>query len=209
MLNIKDTIMSQYAHSPVILAIIDGINDAIDPQYFLEDFYDLVYRLSTAKGFALDIWGQKVGVSRTAPITNPDSRKFGFKPAFEPFNTYPFASTGKYSSYQLPDSQYRELIVFKAAANIIYATAININAFLKMLFPNRRSYYLITGHMTATYVFEFTPNAFEKAMIYNLNILPRPCGVGISYREDITSDPFGFYGSELSNFNNGVFAKND
>ncbi|WP_236489830.1 DUF2612 domain-containing protein, partial [Escherichia coli] len=64
--NIKDTIMSQYAHSPTLLALIDGINEVIDPQYFIDDFYEKVYRLSSAEGFGLDIWADKVGVSRFA-----------------------------------------------------------------------------------------------------------------------------------------------
>ena len=40
-------------NSPAILGLIQGMNDALDPQYFIDDFYNYVYRLSTAKGF----WG--------------------------------------------------------------------------------------------------------------------------------------------------------
>lgn len=207
MKNIKDTIFSQYANSPVILGIISGLNDAIDPQYFIDDLYNYVYRLSTARGFALDVWGQKVGVKRNATILSRDGDFFGFKVGYEPFNTYPFAtSTGAGSSYLLPDSMYRQLIIIKAYRNIIYATALNINKFLQMIFgKDRRSFYNITGHMTAEYVFEFELSAFERFMVYNLNILPAPSGVLVSYKESPPVDPFGFDGSGLNNFNNGVF----
>lgn len=205
MKNIKDTIMSQYAHSPAILAIIGGINDALDPQYFMDDFYEYIYRLSSAKGFGLDIWADKVGVSRNAPLADPNAKTFGFDPDFQPFNTYPFSDGGKFSSYQLTDDMLRQLIIVKAATNIIYATALNINKFLLMVFNNRRAYYKITGHMTAEYVFEFNLTEFEKLIVYKFNMLPQPCGVGISYKEINPDETFSFNGSELSNFNNGVF----
>lgn len=207
MKNIKDTIMTQYANSPIILALISGMNDAIDPQYFIDDFYDRVYRLSSARGFALDIWADKVGVSRNAPMSDPNVRKFGFKPEYEPFNTYPFSGAGAaFSSYQLPDSLLRQLIIIKAALNILYATALNINSFLLMIFDGKKAYYNITGHMTAEYVFEFALTPFERMFVYTLKMLPQPCGVGISYREIDVNRVFGFEGSGLQNFDHGVFA---
>ena len=207
MQNIKDTIFSQYANSPNILKIISGLNDVIDPQYYIEDFYNYVYRLSSAQGFALDIWAIKVGVSRSAPMSDPNSLKFGYSPAYQPFNTYPFSGTGSgFVSYQLPDDLLRQLIIVKAALNILYATAININKFLLMVFDGRRAYYNITGHMTAEYVFEFTLSPFERMIVYTLKMLPQPCGVGISYIERDPNKILGFNGSGLQTFNNGVFA---
>lgn len=205
MKNIKETIMSQYTNSPAILGIIGGLNDAIDPQYFIDDFYEYVYRLSTARGFGLDIWADKVGVSRNAKMTNPDAKNLGFAEGFQPWNTYPWSDGGEFSSFRLGDTDLRKLIIVKAAINILYATALNINKFLSMLFDGKRAYYSITGHMTAEYVFEFTLSKFDRLMIYTLDMLPKPCGVGISYREINVDQTFGFNGSELSNFNNGVF----
>lgn len=205
MQNIKDTIMTQYANSPTILALIEGLNEVIDPQYFIEDFYKYVYSLSTAKGFGLDIWAEKVGVSRNVPMVDPNAKYFGFDPAFQPFNTFPFSDGGAFSSYQLPDEDFRKLIIIKAAKNILYATALNINKFLLMVFDGRRAYYNIIGHMSAEYVFEFSLTDFDKLVVYGLDMLPHPCGVGISYREVDVDRTFGFNGSELSNFNNGVF----
>ena len=205
MKNIKDTIMSQYAHSPTILALIDGINQVIDPQYFIDDFYNYVYRLSTARGFGLDIWASKVGVSRYAKAANPNAKTFGFQPDYQPFNTYPFSDGGAFSSYRLTDADLRKLIIIKAASNILYATAWNINKFLVMVFGGRKAYYASRGHMSAEYVFEFSLTPFDRLVIYTLNMLPMPSGVGISYKEIDVDRTFGFNGSDLSNFNNGVF----
>lgn len=203
--NIKDTIFSQYANSPKLLAIIQAINDAVDPNGDIASFYDLVYRLSTAKGFALDIWANKVGVSRNAPMSDPNAKNFGFAEGFQPWNTYPWSDGGQFSSYQLTDDSLRRLIILKAGINILYATAPNINKLLFATFGGRRAYYNITGHMTAEYVFEFTLTPFERMIVYTLSMLPMPSGVGISYREVNHDQTFGFNGSELSNFNNGVF----
>lgn len=203
--NIKDVIFSQYANSPKFLKIISAINDAVDPAKDIASFYELVYRLSSAKGFALDIWANKVGVSRNAPMSDPNAKTFGWNPDFQPWNTFPFSDGGKYSSYTLPDESLRFLIILKAGINILYATAPNINKLLTATFTRGRSYYKITGHMTAEYVFEFGLNPFERMIVYTLSMLPMPSGVGISYREINPNQIFSFNGSGLSNFNNGVF----
>ena len=61
MRNLKDTVISQYAHSPVMLSLIQSWNDAIDTAADLQAFYDTVWNVSTAQGFGLDIWGAIVG----------------------------------------------------------------------------------------------------------------------------------------------------
>ena len=60
--------------------------------------------------------------------------------------------------------------------------------------------------MTAEYVFEFALSPFERMIVYTLNMLPQPCGVGISYKEIDSNRIFGFQGSGLQTFDNGVFA---
>uniref|UniRef100_UPI001F489CB2 DUF2612 domain-containing protein n=1 Tax=Escherichia coli TaxID=562 RepID=UPI001F489CB2 len=99
----------------------------------------------------------------------------------------------------------RKLIIIKAASNILYATAWNINKFLLMVFDGRKAYYDIIGHMSAEYVFEFSLTPFDRLIVYTLKMLPMPSGVGISYREVDVDRTFGFDGSDLSIFNNGVF----
>lgn len=205
MIDVQKTLLSQYANSPIICSLIESMNEIIDPRYLLSDFYDKVLNVMTAEGWGLDVWARIVGVNRNAPIATVDVKRMGFDPAYQPFNTYPFSDGGKFSSALLPDEQLRHLIIIKAAANIIYATAPNINKFLLIAFGGRRAYYKITGHMAAEYVFEFNLDPFERVMVYNLNIMPWPCGVGVSYREVDPHKILGFNKSGLGNFNNGVF----
>lgn len=212
MKNIKDTIFSQYANSPKILGLISVFNEIIDPSYNINNFYNLVFKLSTATGYGLDNWGRIIGVQRNVKMDVGTDETFGFytdpdEPLFTPFNTAPFYSTGGagYGSYSLPDDLYRELIIVRAASNLIYATAPNINKFLYQVF-GKKAYYRITDIMKAEYLFEFKLNGFERLIVYTLGLLPQPCGVQIEYAERPTQGIFGFNGSGLNPFNQGTFA---
>lgn len=212
MLDYRETLLSQYANSPIIVSIIEGMNYAIDPRFTIEDFYNILWNLRTATGFGLDIWGRIVGVNRNVRMSDPDAVTFGFKTdpqdeKFKPFNQAPFSSAGsQFETYRLPDSLYKQLIIIKAASNILYATAPNINKYLKTVF-NDRAYYYITGHMTAKYVFEFTLTAFQRLIAYTLKLLPEPCGVLVSYESTPAKTLFGFEGTGFQPFDQGVFYK--
>ena len=208
-MDIIPTILSQYANSPRIMTILDGLNEAFDPSAQIDEFYRLIFNVNTAEGYGLDVWGRIVGIGRTVSGVDGTDKTFGFNETdyFTPFNDAPFNGSGaKFSSFQLPDTQYRQLIMIKAYANILYATAPNINKFLYSIF-GKRAYYRITGDMTAQYVFEFTPDDFERLIIFNLGILPIPCGISVEYTILDISNTLGFNGSGLQTFNNGTFRR--
>ena len=201
---LKSTIMSQYANSPVLLRLIEDIGDRIDPTADIEQFYNIVMNLHTAQGFGLDIWGRIVGISRRASIANPEGEYFGFADGFYPFNQRPFFSPTQ-NAYELPDNVYRDLIFIKATVNIINATAPNINRLMKAAFNGKKCYFLIVGHMKGRYVFEFALSPFERYLVYNTDILPRPCGVQTEVLDAIPPETFGFTGTGFQPFNQGTF----
>lgn len=205
-MNIQQTIMSQYANSPRLLRIINDLWGAIDPTKFNEDYFNLIMSIPTANTQGLDIWGRIVGISRTVYFPNPEGEYFGFEDGFYPFNERPFSAAGNANdAWELADDAYRPLILIKAMANIVYATAPNINILMRAVF-NKPCYFLITGHMQGRYVFEFYLNQFERHIIYNTDILPRPCGVDVSIIIDLDeSSTFGFDGSGLQPFGQGTF----
>lgn len=211
MLDYRETLLSQYANSPIIVRIIEGMNDAIDPRFTIEDFYNILWNLRTATGWGLDIWGRIVGVNRNVRMSDPDARSFGFKTTptsskFTPFDVAPFSGAGsQFQTYELPDSLYKELIIVKAASNILYATAPNINKYMQSVF-NDRAYYYITGPMTAKYVFEFELTAFQRLIAYTLKLLPEPCGVLVSYESVPVREILGFEeATGYQPFDQGVF----
>lgn len=203
---IEQTIMSQYANSPRLMSIITSLWDAIDPAKFTDVFYQLVMDIPNAGTYGLDNWGRIVGISRTVNSVNPSGEYFGFDDGFYPFNERPFSAPGSGTdTWELSNDAYRTLILLKALANIIYASAPNINALMRSMF-SKPCYCLITGHMQMRYVFEFELSAHEHFLVFSTDILPRPCGVDISLI--ISADPavtFGFYGSGLQPFGQGAF----
>lgn len=203
---IKKTIMSQYANSPRLMYIIESFTDAIDPSQFTQDFFDVVMNLNTAQGFGLDIWGRIVGIPRAVSYPNPEGEYFGFEDGFYPFGDRPFYSNvGGNSAWELGDDAYRQIILVKAFANIIYATAPNINKLIKMIFKGK-GYYQIIGDMQANYVFEYILTPFERFLLTETTLMPRPCGVLVGIQEVDVDNYFGFYGSGFKPFDQGVFA---
>ena len=209
--NVEQTIISQYANSPTICRLIQGMNQYIDQSTDFQAFYDFVWNVDTAQGFGLDIWGNIVGVGRYLEIPG-QSKYFGFDVGnedYEPFDSAPFYLTDpETETYRLTDDAYRVLILAKAMSNIISCTSPAINRLLQNLFPNRgRCYVLDLGKMSMRYVFEFTLMLYEKAIVTKSGVLPHGTGVGVEFLEVPYPDVFGFdeAGETSAPFDQGVF----
>lgn len=178
MKNLEQTIISQYANSPTILAIIASMNSCIDPRADLDAFYSVVWNVDTAVGFGLNIWGRIVGLPSgryiyTTPVT------------------------------VLDDDQFRNLILAKALSNISITSSPAFNKLLNFYFAGRgRCYVNDLGNMQMRYTFEFTPEPFELKILGDPEIFLRPAGVGVGifvfdfpcfgFSEAMSSDYTGF-----------------
>lgn len=181
----KQTIMSQYANSDNLIKIIDDLSERLECDTFADNFYQFVMSINTAGSWGLDVWGRIVGVSRRTQLPPQDGEFFGFKREFYPFNSRPmYGGFDSGASHELSNAVFRRLILAKAAANIIDATVININAILNILFPDNHAYILITGHMQLTYVFESVLTPEYRQIVFNTDVLPRPCGVEVLFVEN-------------------------
>lgn len=201
---LKETIASQYANSPRLMKILLDICDSISVNEQIKEFYDLVMNVHTARRHGLDVWGRIVGMPRSIGIEDGATEFFGFSDGFYPFNQRPFASSGT-DAFELSDEAYRQLILVKAAANIIDCTAPNINKLMKSIFEGKKCYFIFIRHMKARFVFEFSLTPFERFLVHDTNLLPRPAGVEIETVDAIPPETFGFYGTGFSPFNAGVF----
>lgn len=168
MQNWDETLLSQFASSPRILALIDTFNQAVDPTQDIANFQQYIWNVNTAVGNGLDIWGRIVGVSRTIQ--------------------------GSSGTITLADADFRTLILVKAAANIGNATVPTLNALLSQIFaPYGLVYVQDNLDMTLTYVFNFPPTTAQQAIVENSGVLPRPAGVEVNYSWPSVSGPiFGF-----------------
>jgi len=183
------TFLSQYATSPILTGLIQAANAAIDPQADFNAFLANVWDVYTAVGFGLDIWGRIVNIPRTITIPD-DSTSFGFDEALpdsEPFNQAPFYNGPRGGTlYTLTDDAYRVLILTKALANISSFTAQSMNALLNFMFngqgTTRGSCYVLESAtpMQISYVFNFSLQSWEAAVLEQAPLMPRPAGVGVT-----------------------------
>ena len=194
MLNVEQTLISQYANSQTITQLVKNIDAYIDPRADIDAFYNYVFDINTAQGFGLDILGRIVDIGRELLVA-PTVRYFGFSEAgMEPFGQYPFQPLVDPASevFILADDAYRQLILVKALTNITATNSRALNQLLQNMFVNRgRCYVNDMGGMQMRYTFEFLLTPYEYAIVVNSKAFPRPAGVGSSVLN--TSLPcFGF-----------------
>lgn len=185
MQNVARTVVSQYANSPAITALVDEWNDAIDPDNLWNDFYNLIWNVDTAQGYGLDVWGRIVGIGRVIHLP-VNSKYFGFDEATtvsaDPFNNSPYYGGNLITTnYAVSDTGFRSMILAKALANICDGSIPGINAVLLLLFPARGNCYVTDGqNMTMTYTFTFPLTAIEFSIVTQSGILPKPAGVSVT-----------------------------
>ena len=166
----------------------------------MQDFYDEstgdlwsnwinnVLNIQTANEYGLTLWGLLLNLER--PIYVDSSN-----------NTVP-----------IPTEAYRLLLNAKIYKNSHKPSFPNCNSFIRNIFfdhPNNNSYVIDNQDMTIRYVLDFYPTEAEQIVLNLKDFLPRPSGVGIvSILPIPPSKTFGFNGSGLQTFNNGVFLVN-
>lgn len=198
MLNVEQTIISQFANSVALVQLVKDMNDCIDPSADIQAFYDYCWNVDTAQSWGLDIWGKIVGVGRNIQVAGTIDN-FGFKEGlnYEPFGQAPFyTGTPATSTYTLADPAYRTLIYVKALSNISDSTARTYNRLLQNLFAGRgRCYVQETGQMQMRYVFEFALLPYEISIITGSGAFPHPAGVDT---RSISLDPSSVFGFQES-----------
>lgn len=172
--------MAQYSNSPTITSWIESFNAAMDLTAALDNFYDLIWNVMTAQGYGLDLWGRIVGVQRAIAIPG-DVQFFGFKEAssWTGFGQGGFYSGGGLTqNYLLNDSDFRKLVLAKAAGNISDGAIPSVNQILLNLFPGRGACYVADNQdMSVTYTFHFGLTPVEVAIVLQANVLPTAAGV--------------------------------
>lgn len=195
MINVADTILTQYADSPKLKSLIYSFNSAVGIEGFLDDFYDVIWNIQTAGTYGLDVWGKIVVVSRQLTVTE-NQIYLGFSEATseppvvddpQPFNQAPFYSGELLTStVTLANDVYRRLIMMKAAANISDCTIPNLNQLLSFMFEGRgRCYVRNDGGMVMSYVFEFPLSTSDLAIIQSSGALPSPIGVTVNIVQQV------------------------
>lgn len=204
---IDPAIISQYANSPTINRLISDFSGYINPQSNFDEFVSFVWDIRTAQSWGLDVLGKIVGISRQVLV--PDIQDcFGFKEAGgQPFGQAPFYAGAITRTHELPDEQYRTLILTKALLNISNFTAPAINRVLQFLFAGRgRCFCADNGGMEMVLVFDFALEPFELSILTQSAAMPKPAAVNLHVllAQD-WDDCFGFKEAGGQPFGQGVF----
>ena len=151
----------------------------------------------------LDVCGRIVGASRYLTVDNEDF--FGFYGSMlNPFDQAPFYVSGDTDRFRLTDSAYRDLIFLKAAANIGNATLPSIKETLTSLFE-KPVLVMNIGEMKIRIVFTFYLTPYQRALLREYGVLNLGGGVGYEYYQIDPDTTFGFSGSGLQPFDQGIF----
>ena len=137
---------------------------------------------------------------------------FGFNGSYlQPFGQAPFYESDHLGNYYtLSDTAYRRLIYYKALSNISESTAESQNRLLANLFADEvaaghKLYITPVGVMKIRATFEFLLDSVDYAMFRAYGLLNRGAGVGWEFYQIQPAETFGFDGSGLQPFNQGVF----
>lgn len=200
----EDSVQSQYAASPVIRALIEAMNLRIDPGVDIDLFYEKIFDIYTAEGWGLDNWGRILGANRLLQVEAGDY--FGFADSgLDPFGQSVFYYPGQTENYYLEDSAYRELLLFKALANISSSDLASLNKLMGRFFGGKGGYIVEVTTMVIRFVFEFELSPYERSLMRLDFIPPHPGGVGYTWLEVPPENTFGFAGSGLQPFGQGTF----
>jgi hypothetical protein len=209
-------VQSQYAASPRMGALMDGMQARLDTREDADLFYREMFDIYTAHGEGLDNWGRILGIGRN--IVGPylfDS--FGFdRSGLAPFDQLPFVpdtagvTTG--ALITLEDEEFRLLLLYKAMSNISRAGVEALNSLLAALIATGvggfrgNAYVLETGPMVIRWVFEDWMTPVQRAVFAVAGVLNRGAGVGWELYALNPAQVFGFDGSGMLPFGQAPFA---
>lgn len=181
--------IGQYANSPVLVALNNGLTELFDDSQFVENWYNVVFNLKTATGYGLDVWGRILNMSREIEYNGVSYYLQGAQ-----------TIGGITFTAEEMENFYRMVLQITAMRYIGNASIYSINSILDVIFSDYgRAYCYEYGTMQIRYVFEFYMNDLLKAMIESLNM--HPSGVLTSYEYLPLGEFFGFYNEDSTQQN--------
>ena len=172
----------QYDKADKLNAVLKGTERflSVAVTQFWEKYLTDIFTVGTANTFGLDLWGKTLGIARPQYADENDVVR------------------------TVSDEMYRRMLIGAIYKFNMTGTVPEINYYLQYVFGTKQVYIIDHLDMTISVIFSRELTAEEIAVLSSPNFIPRPAGVNINIpaRDKI----FGFNGSELEPFDNGVFA---
>lgn len=191
-----ETVQSQYSASATILALVESARVRIAPDADIRLFYDSIFNIETAQGIGLDIWGRILGIPRLLDVEDTGDW-LGFEESdYDPFDTSPmWDGNDRTQGVTLADDAYRQLLMWKALANISTADAASLNTLLTALFEGQDICVHEIGTMAIELYIFFPLEPFQRAILKQYGLFAKGAGVGFNWTE-IPLPVFGFAETE-------------
>ena len=173
-------LQSQYSHAKRFRNLGEVFQGEIDASEQVDELHAEIADTSTAEGVFLDWWGQRIGVDRFIKVA------------------------GQYQRFD--DDYFRFLLQYRALCNIANSTAATMNRNLSLLTSTR--VFVVDYQMMSISSIVFIGNIsdIQAQVLSNYGLLNRPAGVLANYLIIYPDEQiFGFSGSNLLPFNQGVF----
>lgn len=177
-------ITSEHADKPKYKAWVETLLKPLIDCIQLNNSINYAFDLNNAVGVQLDTLGKILGVSRQVD--------------FEPTDG---------SSSLLSDDNYRVVLKAKVIKNQWKGTINNFYSFWQVLFGDSLNIFIIDNQDMdpVAIVWDNQISQMIQDLLENNYIIPKPAGLGLTVRRVDPSTLFGFSGSGLNGFDQGVF----
>lgn len=205
--NLLQAILWQYEDAEKLLSIARAKQAWIEKNQteFWSSWYRDVFNIETANAFGLSVWGRILNIKMQV-IETPQPAKvpFGFGPFNANFNNGNFGVLSD-QSIGLTVEQQRTIVRMRYFQLTSRCTTPEINDFLKGLFGDQGTVYVIDSYdmSLVTFLFTFTPDSHLQFILENYDLLPRPAAVGAKWV--VQREPAFGFGPYNLNFTNGQF----
>ena len=208
--DVWDTVVSQYANSPIITGVIQSIAAALDATASYDAFFSSVWDISTAVGYGLDRWGRVLDINRTIPVVSAipyfsvDDPVYGLDNPNAPV-MLPTSPATQTTQVTLLDVDYRNLLMAKAALNIAPGSSSGIMGVLNTFFNNYESNVFVSDtNNTITSLFGLSvglcgnaPSVVNLSILFNGIMTVNPPCVSVSY--SVTTGNGPLFGLDCEN----------
>lgn len=206
--NILQTLLWQYQNAPNIKALLEDKQDWYNTKQsqFWVDFYNDIFNLKTANDFGLAVWAIILGAPIVYNLPGAGTKAWGFEEFRFNFNNGNFSNNSGVV-FALSSESARAVLRLRYYQLTGECTVPALNRMLADVFEGYGTAYVLDGlNMTQAYIFNFQLSQDLQFAFTNFDVLPRPAGVGSSYK--VVIPPIWGFNSDAVNFDHGNFSSN-
>lgn len=206
--NCREAILWQYEQAERLIGLVNVIQAGYDKLNtdFWQNWYRDVFNIDTANDFGLSVWARILNLPLAHKIGAGEPKdSWGLSEERLNFQKGANFARGTGENLQLTTDQIRLIVRTRYFALTHRPTLKNINEHLDRYYSKGKDKVYVVDPMDMTfliYTFTFQIDNALHYLLENLDILPRPMGVGV--RVNIISEPSFGVGPERIAFDQGV-----